>query len=260
MGSLVESLIQAGLESQILLPSSPEYATRISSYWSNAAKLKPACILQPRSAAEVSNAIKALVVADQKFAIRSGGHTQYAGANNIDGGVTVDLEHLNWTRFDEKTETVDIGPGGRWKDVYGTLREHRRVVAGGRDGNVGVAGLLLGGGKTFFVGKRGFACDDVVSYEVVLADGSIITATSERHEDLFRALKGGSNNFGLVTNFKMRAIECDAIWAGLNFFPKQLTTTATQALVDFTDDLHKDPDSHLLFFFTYIGMSRSTSR
>lgn len=119
-------------------------------------------------------------------------------------GVTIDLGLLDWTRYDPTTETVEIGPGARWKQVYGALREHGRVVAGGRDGNVGVAGLLLGGGKTFFAAQRGFACDDVVSFEVVVAGGdadreegcSIVTASAEEHPDLFRALKGGSITLG----------------------------------------------------------------
>ncbi|RAL04558.1 FAD-binding oxidoreductase [Aspergillus ibericus CBS 121593] len=252
--SPLHPLLHAGLQSQLLLPADPEYAARQASYWSNSAKLTPAGILRPRSAADVSTALDALVAADQKFALRSGGHTQYAGANNIGpDGVTIDLGLLNWTRFDAATETVEIGPGARWKEVYGALQEHGRVVAGGRDGNVGVAGLLLGGGKTFFAAQRGFACDDVVRFEVVLPGGRIVTASAEQNPDLFRALKGGSNNFGIVTNFTMRALVCDRVWAGLNFFPKEVTADATQALVRFTDRVHEDPDSHLLFFLTYLG-------
>lgn len=265
-----EPLIAAGLERRLLLPSDPEYDTLQASYWSKCARLAPAAILRPQSAIEVCPALEALIAADQKFAIRSGGHSQWAGANNVDGGgVTIDLGLLNWTRFDEATETVDIGPGARWKEVYQALREHRRTVAGGRDGNVGVGGFLLGGGKTFFAAERGFACDDVVSFEVVLAgggggldgnasDGSehaecrVVTATAEQHQDLFFALKGGSNNFGIVTNFRMRAIPSESVWAGLNFFPKQMKAEATQALVAYTNDVYEHPDSHLLFFLTYM--------
>lgn len=84
-----DCLYEAGLTSQVLLPSDPDYAGREDSYWCNDAKLGPACIVRPRSAEDVSTALKALVSAGQKFAIRSGGHTNWAGSNNIANGVTV---------------------------------------------------------------------------------------------------------------------------------------------------------------------------
>ncbi|KAJ8097650.1 hypothetical protein POJ06DRAFT_261993 [Lipomyces tetrasporus] len=101
-----------GLQAQVLLPVDTGYTDGQDSYWSNGAKIKPAFIVRPRSAEEVSAAVKALVAAGEKFAIRSGGHTQWAGSNNMEGGVTIDLSLLNWTRFDEASELVDLGPGG----------------------------------------------------------------------------------------------------------------------------------------------------
>ncbi|KAK4113194.1 FAD-binding domain-containing protein [Canariomyces notabilis] len=260
--SIAETLATAGLQGQVLLPGDAEYVARQDSYWSNSVKgLQPAAIVQPRSAQEVSATLRALVATKTKFAIRSGGHTQFAGANNIGAdGVTIDLGKLNWTRFhaDPGAEkAVDIGPGARWRDVYTALQGlegGRYVVAGGRDGNVGVAGLLLGGGKTYFTAKRGFACDDVVAYEVVLADGRIVTAEAGTEtEDLFRALKGGSNNFGIVTNFRMKAFELGDIWGGLTFYPKTAMDGATRALVAFTDRVQEDVESNLLCFYTYMG-------
>lgn len=85
MASPIQSLIQAGLEEQLLLPSHPEYHTLQAASWSKSARLSPAAILCPRSASEVLTALHALITAGRKFAIRSGGHTQYSGANDIDG-------------------------------------------------------------------------------------------------------------------------------------------------------------------------------
>lgn len=87
--SPAESLKAAGLASQVLLPSDADYAVREDSYWCNDAKIGPACIVRPRSAQEVATAVKALVSAGQKFAVRSGGHTNWAGSNNIANGTTV---------------------------------------------------------------------------------------------------------------------------------------------------------------------------
>ncbi len=250
--SQAECLAAAGLQSQVLVPGEAEYDARQDSYWSNSAKISPAAIVRPRSAGEVAAALKALVGAKQRFAVRSGGHTNWAGSNNIEGGVTIDLSLLNAVVYDAAHETADIGPGCRWREVYAELHKHGRVVAGGREGNVGVAGLILGGGNTFFTARRGFACDNVVAYEVVLADGRIVVADKDNHADLFRALKGGSNNFGIVTKFTMTAIPCDKVWGGMAFLPKDVIPAATDALVAFTDNVANDPDSNLVAMFTHM--------
>lgn len=249
-----ELFAKVHLQNKVLLPNDEEYKERQDSFWSLYSKVEPACIVRPTSATEVSAIVKTLVAAGQQFAVRSGGHTQWTGANNIQGGVTIDLQFLNWTKFDEATDTVDLGPGARWKDVYAELEKHGRVVAGGRNGKVGVGGLLLGGGKTFFTGSRGFACDDIIAYEVVLADGRIVTAdTNNTHQDLFLALKGGSGNFGIVTNFKMQCFVCEKIWGGLRILSKDSIGAALQALENFTPHVSEDVDSNLLLFIAYMG-------
>lgn len=246
------------LQKRALLPSDAEYKERQDSFWSLYSKVEPACILCPTSANEVSTILKTLVQAGQQFAVRSGGHAQWAGANNIQDGVTIDLQYLNWTRFDERTDTVDLGPGARWKEVYAELQTHGRVVAGGRNGKVGVGGLLLGGGKTFYTGSRGFACDDVISYEVVLADGRIVTAEANNdHQDLYFALKGGSGNFGIVTNFKMQCFVCEKIWGGLRILCNDNLGAALQAFEDFTSHVSEDVDSNLLLFIAYMPQQKA---
>ncbi|KAI1807404.1 hypothetical protein F4811DRAFT_574368 [Daldinia bambusicola] len=96
-GEQAQLLIEAGLGSQILTPKDPEYNARIESYWCNSAKLRPACIVRPRSATEVSQAVKALIGARQQFAVRGGGHNNWAGSNNIAGGVTSKVADHDFT-------------------------------------------------------------------------------------------------------------------------------------------------------------------
>ncbi len=114
-------LAEAGLQAQILVPGNANYDARQDSYWSNSAKIRPAAIIQPRSAVEVAASVKALVAAKQPFAVRSGGHTNWAGSNNIEAGVTVDLGFLNNIMYDAALETAAIGPGCRWREVYAEL-------------------------------------------------------------------------------------------------------------------------------------------
>lgn len=116
-----------------------------------------------------------------------------------------------------------------------------------REASVGIAGLALTGGITLFTGRYGFACDQVVAYEVVLADGQILNVdATEEHADLFMALKGGGNNFGIVTHFTMRAFPCSKVWGGGAIFPKEIFPEAAEAVVDFVKRVPDDPDTNLI--------------
>ncbi|KAI0000274.1 hypothetical protein F4779DRAFT_622547 [Xylariaceae sp. FL0662B] len=245
-------LVKAGLQSHVFTPRDPTYQASLDSYFSNTSKLGPACIFIPESAEQVSTAIKALVAAKEKFATRSGGHAPLRASNNIYNGVTIDLSHLNDIQYDAASNLVSFGPGVRWKHIYEELQKHSRVVAGGREGETGVAGFLLGGGNTWYTSQMGFACDNVVSYEVVLADGQIITAKQDTHTDLFRALKGGSNNFGIVVNFTMNTIPYQDIWGGTTMSSKEHVSDMIHVVADFTTNLPSHPDSSLIAAVNYI--------
>lgn len=96
---------------------------------------------------------------------------------------------------------ASVGTGARWGEAYSDLQEHEVGVTGGRQSPVGVGGLTLGGGVGWTTPRTGFACDNVVNFEVVLASGGIVNANATCHSDLWRALKGGSSNFGIVARF-----------------------------------------------------------
>ncbi|KAI1459601.1 hypothetical protein F4805DRAFT_420912 [Annulohypoxylon moriforme] len=243
-----EPLIRNGLKSRILFPTDAAYNARIDSYWCNNAKLRPSCIVQPQYVTEVSKAVVALAKANQPFAVRAGGHSNWAGSNNIADGVTIDLGLLDSTQYDESNQVAHLGPGGKWKNVYAELEKYGRTVAGGREAEVGVGGFLLGGGNNFYTALYGWACDNVLAYEVVLADGSIITAEAGgEYADLFRALKGGSNNFGIVTRFSTKTLPIGPIWGGLALHPLDAVKSGVEALVDFTANIASDPYTNMQF-------------
>lgn len=143
---------------------------RVNVHWSWTARLEPTCFVLPENAEEVSVAVTTLVKANEhntcKFAVRSGGHTLYAGAANIEDGVTVDLSKINGVTYHADNETVSIEPGSRWGKVYETLDAVGVHVAGGRAASVGTAGLILGGGNSLFSARTGFVCDSVVNAQV----------------------------------------------------------------------------------------------
>lgn len=152
---------QATSDLQVLLPRDPLYGARETSYWAVNTRLSPASIVRPASAPQVSSLVKKLAATGRQFAIRAGGHSPVPGANDIAGdGITMDLGLLNTVAYDAGSETVRFGAGCRWRDVYGALGRHKRTVPGGRGGDVGVAGLLLGGGSSWSAAKHGWAVSE----------------------------------------------------------------------------------------------------
>ncbi|KAF1833324.1 FAD-binding domain-containing protein [Decorospora gaudefroyi] len=234
------------LRSQLLFPGQDAYEAGSASYFDVKEQvLTPSCIVQPKNAKQVALAVKTLTAASLvkpcKFAIRSGGHTPYAGAANIEDGVTLDLKYLSAVEYDAGTKVVNVGPAAQWNDVFDTLEPLGRMTTGGRSSTVGVGGLTLGGGISYFSPEHGFVCDNVVEFEVVLASGHVVRASQTAHSDLFTVLKGGNNNFGIVTRFTFDTFEYDEMWGGLVIYPNSTTSDHFQALVNFANNIDNDP-------------------
>lgn len=135
------------------------------------------------------------------------------GAASIKDGVLITLSNLS-TMTLNADNTVTIGAGLRWRDVYGYVSNYGRGVCGGRFGDVGVGGLLLGGGISHFGSQYGWSADQVTEYELVLSDGRIIYVNSKHYRDLFWALKGGLNNYGIVTKFTIKTFPVTQVYGG----------------------------------------------
>jgi hypothetical protein len=144
-------------------------------------------------------------------------HNPIRESSNIESGVTVDLANVNQLEVSEDKSYVSIGPGNRWEDVYSELDSMGLGTSGGRDASVGVGGLVTGGGISFFSREHGLVCDNVQSFEVVLADGDIVETREDRRPDLYQALKGGSSNFGIVTRIDMTTFPSGKMWGGTLF-------------------------------------------
>ncbi|KAI1461875.1 FAD-binding domain-containing protein [Annulohypoxylon moriforme] len=256
--SAISNLKEAGLGDVLYTPGHQVYEDREASYWSLTPRQRPWAIVQPRNTEEVSKAVKALVgTPGCNFAIRSGGHMSHAGAgNDIKDGVTIDLGLMARTTYHPETKLASLQPGARWKDVYTDIEKHGVMVAGGREGMVGVGGILTGGGLTFYTCRYGWGCDQVVNYEVVLGDGSVVEANGTINPDLFRVLRGGHNNFGIVTRFDMQTFKASDIWDGSSVISPTNTNQAIDAYVDFSEKLVESADSHVLMMFTSIPFAQ----
>ncbi|GAB1315266.1 Bifunctional solanapyrone synthase [Madurella fahalii] len=243
------------LPNRVAFPGDGAYNASTASYaYANQQTQRPSCIVRPSSTADVSLVVKSLREAPQvPFAIRSGGHATNRGFSNIDGSVTVDLTSINAVRVREDGVTVSIGTGATWGDVYPVLDARKRSLNGGRASNVGVGGLLSGGGIGFFALQYGFACDAVVNMEVVLATGAVVNANEKSNRDLFIALKGGQNNFGIVTRFDITTIPQGQIWGGGVVYPDSTTAAQIDAFTHWKTPRNFDPASSVEQSHVYIG-------
>ncbi|KAL2821471.1 hypothetical protein BJX63DRAFT_378188 [Aspergillus granulosus] len=209
---------------KVSLPNTATYNTSLSTYFAQQnALLHPSCIVHPSNTQDVSKALQALTSLNQNqhcpFALRSGGHAYNTGFNNVEHGVTIDLSNLASISLSDDRDIVSIGTGASWDDVYSLLDPLNLSVPGGRAAQVGVGGLTLGGGVSYFSPRYGWTCDSVANFEIVLVDGSIVNANETHNPDLRIALCGGGNgNFGIVTRLDIRTFPQGAIWGGSVYY------------------------------------------
>ncbi|KAJ0106895.1 FAD binding domain-containing protein [Diaporthe amygdali] len=235
------------------------YKERVESYWSASARLNPWCFVQPQTVGEVSLALTTLAAAGQgagdwHIAIRGGGHSFPPGVNNIENGVTIDMGLFNQTTYNAGSGLASVGPGGHWTGAYTELARSNVTVVGGREGQVGIGGFLLGGGNSYYTFRQGFGCDNVVNFEVVLADGSLVNANSTSHHDLYRALKGGSSNFGIVTRFDLNTLPNTPLWGGIRTYDYNLyADVALESIADFANADESQGDNALIVLIVTSG-------
>ena len=249
---------------QISYPASSVFADQqtgpVNGYWSQQeASINPSCRFTPNSPVDVANAVELLTSRQCRFAVRGGGHMSWAGAANIEDGVTIDLGSMRQIVISSDKSTTLVGGGARWFDVYSKLDQQGLAVSGGRVFDVGVGGLTLGGGNTFFGPRYGFACDNVRNFEVVLASGNIVNANATSNSDLFKALKGGSNNFGIVTRFDLKTFQQGDLWGGFIINAPGSIDQQLQALQSFTQASGVDTDPYAALINSYIFQANGLS-
>ncbi|KAF2030280.1 FAD-binding domain-containing protein [Setomelanomma holmii] len=216
---------------------SVEYLSEQLNYWSTGCSaLKPSCILFPKTAQEVATIVQVLNENNETFAVKSGGHNPNEGFSSIQSGPLISTKDLNEVVFDAASMTVRVGPGNDWQDVHQALEGTGVTVVGGRIGDVGVGGYVVGGGLSFLSTQYGWAANNIAAFEVVLANATIVTASNTSNQDLYQALKGGGNNYGIVTTYHMVAHNMGQIWGGNLVFSADKTDQLLAAVRNFTED------------------------
>ncbi|KAK7524015.1 hypothetical protein IWZ03DRAFT_356320 [Phyllosticta citriasiana] len=284
-------------------PGSANYSSCQSGYWSvQQADVHPDCIFRPQDTRDVSRAILFSRLFRCPFAVKSGGHSAFAGSSNIQGGITLDLRELNQVQLSDDKSIVSVGTGNKWVDVYEALEPHDLAVIGGRVSAIGVGGLTLGGGISFFSGLYGWACDNVVNYEVfvtkvlasaaschpkaarltrasslliaadvhhatVLAEdcydpgcsrlvtgsGVVLQVNETSYPDLYWSLRGGGNNFGVVTRFDLSTFPQGLMWGGGQLHKISQRSAIIEAFAQFGAHGEEDPKAGLILSFAWAG-------
>ncbi|KAF8869587.1 hypothetical protein CPB84DRAFT_1803858 [Gymnopilus junonius] len=202
----------------ISFPGQDQYLKDIY-HWATSSSQESICTVQPDTAQDVARILKWIEKArlpngsPMPFGVKSGGHTGNPGFSSSPG-ILISMKRFNQVVYHPESQTAVIGAGQIWDDVYEELARHNVAVLGARVTHIGVAGFILGGGYSWQTNQHGLAIDTVTAFELVKTDGTIVDITEASDPDLFFALRGGGNNFGIITSFTIKTFPQGLVWGG----------------------------------------------
>ncbi|MDT8450247.1 MAG: FAD-binding oxidoreductase [Wenzhouxiangellaceae bacterium] len=196
-------MLDAALNGRVVTPEDPGY-DEARAVWNGAIDKYPAAVVRCVGVADVIDAVRFARRSGLPVAVRGGAHN-VAGNATCDGGIVIDVGPMNSIRVDVKAQRVRAGAGATIGQVDRETQAFGLAVPLGVVSGTGIAGLTLCGGHSWLTRKHGFACDNLISVDLVTADGRYLTASEEENQELFWAARGGGGNFGIVTSFEYRA-------------------------------------------------------
>jgi FAD/FMN-containing dehydrogenase len=206
------STLAAELRGELITPTHPDYdeARRV---WNGMFDARPAAVARVQGAVDVVAVVDYARRTGTELAVRGGGHSS-AGYSTVDGGIVLDLSRMNAVWVDASARTARAQAGALWADVDCETQAHGLAVPGGQISHTGIGGLTLGGGIGWLSRRHGLTIDNVLSVDLVTADGRLVTASATEHPELFWGLRGGSGNFGVVVSFEYRLHEVGPLVLG----------------------------------------------
>jgi FAD/FMN-containing dehydrogenase len=203
--------------------------------WNGTVDVRPVLIAQCHTTDDIVAAVNLVRASACAFSVRAGGHS-VAGLSMCDGGVAIDLSRMRTVNVDADARTATVEPGATWADFDAATGAHGLASTGGLISSTGVAGLTLGGGIGWLQRKYGLACDNLLSADVVTADGAVVRVSGVDHPDLLWGLRGGGGNFGVVARFEFALHPVSMILGGLMLFPLERGTEVLRAFRDWAVD------------------------
>jgi FAD/FMN-containing dehydrogenase len=227
---------KASLGGQLLLPGEDGYDDA-RKLWNGMIDKRPALIARCAGAEDVISCVNFARANDLLVSVRGGDHSA-AGNALCDGGLMIDLSLMKSISVDPAKRIARAGGGSRWGDFDRETQAFGLATTGGSVSDTGVGGLTLGGGLGWLAGKYGLACDNLLSADVVTADGRFLTASGAENADLFWGLRGGSGNFGVVTSFEFQLHPVGpTVLAGMVMYPFERAKEALRFYGDFSSDI-----------------------
>ncbi|KAF2668477.1 FAD-binding domain-containing protein [Microthyrium microscopicum] len=229
--------IDTALPTHVKYSGDSEFKTEQANYWSYVNKDEiPACIVFPNTTQDVSTALGALrPYTAVKWTVKSGGHDPNPGQSSVPGGVVIAMARMKGITYDQSTGLAKLLPGGPWQDAIAGIQQYNVSIVGGRLGVVGIGGYITGGGISFLSAQYGLAADTVVEFETVFPNGTIGTVNMAKNPTLMRAMRGSTNNFGIVTQFTMKAFPVVQVWGGQRIYSSGSIPALLEAFHDFTE-------------------------
>ena len=231
MAAIQIEQLRSSVRGSVIQPGEATYESARTVYNAMIDK-RPALIVRCVGVADVIAAVDYARTNHMLTAIRGGGHNG-AGLGTCEGGLVIDLSGMKGARVDQAARTVRVAGGSLFGDVDHATHPFGLAVPCGVVSTTGVGGLTLGGGIGYLTRAHGLTIDNLLSADVVLADGSVVTANEQSNSDLFWALRGGGGNFGVVTSFEFQAHPVRTLYAGPTFWPLDQTTDVMAAYRDF---------------------------
>ena len=245
MGSTigVPGEVRASFTGELIGPADPAYeqARRVHNGLINK---RPALIARCRTVPDIVDAVNLGREHATEISVRGGGHG-VAGLAVTDGGLMIDLATMKGIRVDPARRTVWAQGGVIWKELNRAAACHGLATTGGVVSSTGIAGLTLGGGEGWLMGKYGLTIDNLLAVEVVTADGRVVTASAGQNQDLFWALRGGGGNFGIAAAFEYQAHPVSTIYGGMVAHP---VSRAREAFGFYRDLTRAAPDELTVYF------------
>ena len=195
--------------------------------WNGMIDKRPAAIVEATGVADVMATVRSARASRLPLAVRGGGHN-VAGNAVCEGGIVLDLGRMRSVHVDPVRRTARVEGGATWRDYDYETQAHGLATPGGLVSSTGVGGLTLGGGFGYLSRLHGLASDNLISVDLVTADGELLISSAEDHADLFWGVRGGGGNFGVATSFKFRLHPLSGIYGGLIVFPADLARTVFQ--------------------------------
>ncbi|MEV0747248.1 FAD-binding oxidoreductase [Streptomyces sp. NPDC050273] len=238
-GTALDSL-RTALRGPVIAPGDAEYDESRTLYNAMIDR-RPAALAQCVDVADVRTTLAFAQDEGLDLAVRGGGHSG-PGLCLIEDGLTLDLSPMRWVRVDPEARTAQVGGGAQLGDLDHATHTFGLGVPAGIMSTTGVGGLTLGGGHGYLTRAHGLTIDSLSGADVVLADGTFVTASETEHPDLFWALRGGGGNFGVVTSFTYRLHPVDTVGVGVTVWPVERTAEVLRWYRDFLpaapDDLY----------------------